>query len=54
MANELSLENKLAPGRIVTVCFPALIKSGSSVPARGKGPWEIDRVRKGRWRGRGI
>lgn len=38
IANESSLEKKDPPGRMVTVCFPALIRSGSSSPAFGNGP----------------
>lgn len=30
MAKESSLEKKELPGMLVTVCFPALIKSGST------------------------
>ena len=29
---------KLAPGKVVMVCFPALIKSASSSPSNGNGP----------------
>ena len=29
---------KLAPGKVVMVCFPALIKSASSSPSKGNGP----------------
>ena len=29
---------KAAPGRVVMVCFPALIRSASSAPSKGKGP----------------
>ena len=34
----LSEEKKAEPGRAVTVCLPALIRSGSSCPRTGKGP----------------
>ena len=30
--------NTTEPGKVVMVCFPALIKSGSSSPSKGKGP----------------
>ena len=29
---------KAAPGRVVMVCFPALMRSASSAPSKGKGP----------------
>jgi hypothetical protein len=31
---------KLAPGNVVMVCFPALIKSASSSPSNGNGPFQ--------------
>ncbi|KAL7356338.1 hypothetical protein ACKS0A_06343 [Histoplasma ohiense] len=38
MPNDSSLPKHDAPGRSVTVSFPALIKSGSSMPRFGYGP----------------
>ncbi len=38
MAKLSSLPKYEAPGRAVTVCFPALIKSGSTSSGFGKGP----------------
>jgi hypothetical protein len=38
IAKLYELEKKLAPGRIDTVCFPALIKSASTSSSFGKGP----------------
>ena len=38
MANELALEKKLVVGSSVTVCLPALMRSGSSSPSNGNGP----------------
>lgn len=38
MAKLSSEEKNEAPGVVVTVCFPALIRSGSCLPGNGKGP----------------
>ena len=38
MANEVAESKKEAPGTVVMVCFPALIRSASSSPSKGKGP----------------
>jgi len=38
MAKDSELEKKAAPGRAVTVCFPALIKSASTVSSVGNSP----------------
>lgn len=38
MAKESSLEKKELPGMLVTVCFPALIRSGSTSLGSGQGP----------------
>ncbi len=38
MANESALEKKLVVGNWVTVCLPALMRSGSSSPSNGNGP----------------
>ena len=38
IANDSELEKKDAPGRAVTVCLPALIKSGSMVASVGNSP----------------
>src|SRR6478735_9132206 len=38
IANESAEEKKLVVGSSVTVCLPALIRSGSSSPSRGNGP----------------
>ena len=35
---EVALSKKEAPGRLVMVCLPALIRSASSSPSIGKGP----------------
>ena len=39
IAKESSLEKNEAPGRTVTVSLPALIRSASSSPFLGNGPW---------------
>src|SRR5690625_5568266 len=38
MAKESADEKNEEPGRVVTVCLPALIKSASTSSSRGKGP----------------
>jgi len=38
MAKESAEEKKAAPGRTVTVCLPALIRSGSTWSSAGNGP----------------
>ena len=39
MANDSALEKKAPPGNIVTVSFPALIKSASTWFSSGYGPY---------------
>ncbi len=38
MPKEVALSNSDAPASAVMVCFPALIRSASSSPSKGKGP----------------
>ena len=38
MPNDAAESKMLPPGRIVTVCLPALIRSASSSPSKGNGP----------------
>ena len=38
IANESALEKKLAPGIVVTVCLPALMRSGSTSSSVGERP----------------
>ena len=44
MAKESSLEKKELPGMLVTVSLPALMRSASSSPGRGKGPWNKNKI----------
>ena len=38
LLDSVSASDDQAPGNVVIVCFPALIRSGSSSPSKGNGP----------------